>query len=130
MGSKLRQTQDAKKATFKKNLEARVALLISRGIDQKRIDKDTIVRKLKADLDAVKVRLAAIDAIEKKTADLAAAKAAKAAALKAAAEPVKEEKVAPKEKKEKKEKKAKEGAPAEAKEKKPKKEKAEKEKAE
>ena len=126
MGSKLRQTQDAKKATFTKNLEARVALLISRGIDKKRIDKDTIIKNLKANIEAVNRRLATIDANEKKTADLAAAKAAKAAAPKAEAKSAKEAKIEEAPKKEKKEKKAKEGAPGEAKEKKPKKEKAEK----
>jgi len=132
MGSKLRQMQDAKKATFAKQLEARRALLVSRGIEQRRIDKDTIVRRLKAGIDAVNIRLKAIDASEKKTAELAAAKAAKAAAKVQEKTPAKGEKAAeaPKEKKEKKEKKPKEtkegAAPAEAKEKKPKKEKAEK----
>jgi len=122
MGSKLRQTQDSQKAATTKQLEARLALLVSKGIEKRRIDKDTLVRKLRAHIEAINIRLSAIDANEKKTAELAAAKAAKAAAPKK--EAAKEEKAAeaPKEKKEKKEKKPKEAA-AEGAEKKEKKEK-------
>jgi hypothetical protein len=123
MGSKLRQTQDAQKAATAKKLEARLALLISKGIEKRQIDRDTLVRKLKAHMEAINIRIAAIDANERRTAELAAAKAAKAAAPKKDAA-AKEEKAAeaPKEKKEKKEKKPKEAA-AEGAEKKEKKEK-------
>jgi hypothetical protein len=120
MGSKLRQTQDAQKAAFEQKLKERLAFLGARGIEGRTLDKDVIVRNLRASINAIRKRLAAIDATEKKTADLARAKAEKAAAPKKEAA-TKEEKAAeaPKEKKEKKAK----AAPAEGGEKKEKKKK-------
>jgi len=68
------------KADFEQKLKDRLDFLSGKGIDAGKIEKDTIVRKLKADVRAVNARLKAIADGEKLTQDLAKAKAAKAAA--------------------------------------------------
>jgi len=135
MGSKHRQAQNGRKAAFERNLKNRLALLSSKGMESREIDKDVLVKKLRANIEAVNNRLKALDARERKTAELARMKAEKAAALPKESEAVqeakkvKEDPVAGKEKaaapkkdqeggKDKKTKKA----PAEGKEKKKKKE--------
>jgi hypothetical protein len=102
MGSKHRQAQDGRKASFERNLEDRLALLRSRGIESREADKDALVKKLRADIKAVNNRLRGIDANEKKTAELARMKAEKAAAPLKEPEAVKEVKEVKEEKKVKK----------------------------
>lgn len=106
MGSKHRQVQDERKASFERNLKNRLALLSSKGIEARRMEKDALVKKLRAAIEAVNKRVKAIDASEKKTAELAKAKAEKTAAPPKEPEAVKEKK------------KAKEAPPAGGKEKK------------
>ena len=135
MGSKHRHAQNGRKASFERNLKDRLALLLSRGVESREINKDALVKKFRANIEAINNRLKAIDANEKKTAELARMKAEKAAAPPKEPEAVKEEKkvkeapaagkekaAAPKKDQEEgKVKKSKE-APAEGKEKKNKKE--------
>jgi hypothetical protein len=90
MGSKHRQAQNGRKASFERNLKNRLALLLSKGIESREIDKDALVKKLRANIKAINNRLKAIDASEKKTAELARMKAEKAAAPPKEPEAVKE----------------------------------------
>lgn len=94
MGSKHRQAQNGRKASFERNLKNRLALLLSRGIESREIDKDVLVKKLRANIEAINNRLKAIDASEKKTAELARIKAEKAVVPPKEPEAVKEEKKA------------------------------------
>lgn len=110
MGSKLREVQNGQKARFEQNLKDRLAVLSEAGIESSKIDKDSLVKKLRANIKAINARLKAIDANEKKTEELARMKVEKAAAPQKSPEAVTV-----------KEKKAKE-APAPAKEKTKKKE--------
>ena len=125
MASKLKQTQLRRKEQYERKLKNRLALLAERKMEPARMDKDPLVKSLRAQVEATDARLKAIAALEKRTAELAKAKADKAEAEKAAkAAPAKPDEGG-KEKKEKKEKGAK--APAEGQEKKEKKEKKKKE---
>ena len=123
MASKLKQTQLQRREQYERRLKSRLALLAERGMEPVRIDKDPLVRSLRAQIEATDARLKAIAAIERRTAELAKIKAERAEAEKAARAPAPEE--GGKEKKEKKAKDAK--APAEGQEKKEKKEKKKKE---
>lgn len=128
MASKLKQTQLRRKEQYERKLNNRLALLAERKMEPARMNKDPLVKSLRAQIEATDGRLKAIAALEKRAAELAKAKADKAEAEKAAktakAAPAKPEEGG-KEKKEKKEKGAK--APAEGQEKKEKKEKKKKE---
>ena len=128
MASKLKQTQLRRKEQYERKLNNRLALLAERKMEPARMNKDPLVKSLRAQIEATDARLKAIAALEKRAAELAKAKADKAEAEKAAktakAAPAKPEEGG-KEKKEKKEKGAK--APAEGQEKKEKKEKKKKE---
>jgi len=122
MASKLKQTQLRRKEQYERKLKNRLALLAEKKMESVRMDRDPIVKNLRAQIGAADARLKAIAAIEKRTVDLAKARADKAAAEKAAREaPAK----AAEGGREKKEKAAK--APAEGQEKKEKKEKKKKE---
>jgi hypothetical protein len=112
MGSKQKQTQMERKAYSERELKDRLSFLSKKGIEPPKINKDTIVKKLRANIDAIKIRLKAIANNEKKTEELAKIKAEKAAA------PQPKE---PEVRKEKKEKVKEKEAPAEKKEKKKKK---------
>jgi hypothetical protein len=92
MGSKRRQAQNGRKASFERNLKNRLALLLSKGMEAREIGKDTLVKKMRANIEAINNRLKAIDANEKKTAELAKMKAEKAATPSKEPEAVKEEK--------------------------------------
>jgi len=94
MGSKHRQAQNGRKASFERKLNNRMAILLSKGIKSREIDKDTLVKQLQANIEAINNRLKTIDASEKKTAELARMKAEKAAAPPKEPEAVKEEKKA------------------------------------
>ena len=124
MASKLKQTQLRRKEQDERKLKNRLALLSEKKIDSSRIDKDPLVKNLRANIEATDARLKAIAKIEQRTAELAkikvdkaeAEKMKKAEALQKAPEGGKEKgKGKEKEKEPKK-------APAEGKEKKKKKE--------
>ena len=111
MGLKRKQMLLRQKAYFEQELANRLSSLSEKGIESKQVDKDPLVRELKADVKTVMARLRAIAASDKITEDMAKSRAEKAAAP----APVKE-KAAGKAEKAKK-------APEGAKEKKPKAEK-------
>jgi hypothetical protein len=101
-----------RKQAAQKSLATRMALLESKGVAGTVIQKDTIVRKFKADIRECNRRLAGVAAQEKLNAQKLKAKEAKAAAEKQTAEPEKPE---PKPaKSQKKEKKPREKKPAAA----------------
>jgi hypothetical protein len=126
MASKLKKTQLGRKEQYERRLNTRLALLSERKIEPSKIEKDPLVKNLRANIAATNARLKAIDKIEQRTVELAkikaekveAAKAEKAAAFGKPAEGGKEK---GKEKGKDKEKEPKK-APAEGKEKKKKKE--------
>jgi len=93
MGSKQKQTQNKQKACLERNLKDRLAVLSEKGIESREIDKDTLVKKLRANIRAINTRLKAIDANEKKTEELAMIKVEKASAPRKDPEGIKEKKV-------------------------------------
>jgi hypothetical protein len=116
MGSKLKKTQLGRKEQYERRLANRLSVLSGRKIEPSRIEKDPLVKNLRANIAATEARLKAIAKIEQRTAELAKIKAEKAAPA-APAKPAeggkekgkeKEPKKAPAEGKEKKEKKKKE----------------------
>jgi len=111
MGSRKKEAQGRQKAYFERRLEERLSFLAKKGVEAPGIDKDVLVKKLRANIRAINDRLKAIAGNEKRTEELAKIKAEKAALP-----PV------PKDQQEGKGKKSKE-APEEGKEKKKKKEK-------
>jgi outer membrane biosynthesis protein TonB len=111
MGSRKKEARERQKADFERGLKERLSFLAKKGIESPGIDKDTLVKKLRANIRAINVRLKAIASNEKRTEELAKIKAEKAAAP-----------PQPKDQAEKKGKSSKE-APEEGKEKKKKKEK-------
>jgi hypothetical protein len=80
MSLKHKNMQLRQKAYGEQQLKDRLALLAGRGIEGKEVDRDPIVRKLKAAVKAVNTRLRAIEAAEKLNQDLAKAKLEKAEA--------------------------------------------------
>ena len=111
MGSRKKEAQGRQKAYFERRLEERLSFLAKKGVEAPGIDKDVLVKKLRANIRAINDRLKAIAGNEKRTEELAKIKAEKAALP-----PL------PKDQQEGKGKKSKE-APEEGKEKKKKKEK-------
>jgi len=114
MGSRKKEMQERQKKNFERKLEERLSLLSGNGIEAERINKDTLVKKLKAGIRAVNERLNAIAANEKRTEELARIKAERAAPpppVKEAGRKGKAAKEAPEEGKEKKKKKEKEKSP-------------------
>ena len=92
-------------------LQKRLALLGEKGFDEKKIARDVGVKELKAKIKESQVRLRAIDANEKRTAELAAIKAERLAKPKEEApKPKKQEEPPPEAKPKKKKKKKEEGA--------------------
>jgi outer membrane biosynthesis protein TonB len=111
MGARKKEAQERQKAYFERRLEERLSFLSKKGTESPGIDKDTLVKKLRANIRAINDRLKAIADNEKRTEELAKMKAEKTAPP-----PL------PKDQEEGKGKKSKE-APEEGKEKKRKKEK-------
>ncbi len=72
----------AQKASFEAQLKARLAKLAEKGIKSPQTDRDTIVKKLKAEIKASVRRLARINELDKRTQEMARIKAEKAAAPK------------------------------------------------
>jgi hypothetical protein len=82
MGLQRKQMLMRQKARFEQTLQDRLTFLSGKGIKSSQADKDTIVRKLQADLKAANKRLRVVAASEKRTEDLARIKAERAAAPK------------------------------------------------
>jgi hypothetical protein len=80
MGSKHKQSRMEQKASFERRLEDRLSYLSQKGIESPKIDKDVIVKKLRADINAVNTRLKWIADNEKRTEELARIKVEKTAA--------------------------------------------------
>jgi hypothetical protein len=109
MASKSNETRLRQKAALEAKLQKHLALLAERGVDEKQIARNVLVKELKAKLKETALRLRAIDTYVKRTADLAAIKAERLAkpkeaelpkAKKAAPEPPPEAKAKKKKKKE------------------------------
>jgi hypothetical protein len=82
MGLMRKQMLMRQKARFEHTLQDRLSFLSGKGIKPPQADKDTIVRKMQADLKAVNKRLRVIAASEKRTEEMAKTKAERAAAPK------------------------------------------------
>ncbi len=110
MGSNRKKAEMERKANFERQMKDRMSFLSEKGIESSRINKDTILKKLRATIEAINVRLKKIASCEEKTEQMAKTKAEKEAS-----------ETEPEARKEKKTKEAKE-APGESKGKKKKKE--------
>jgi len=73
---------DNQKKTAEEKLKTRQAVLIEKGLDDAAVQRDTVFRKIRADIRKANSRLAAIAAQETLNAQLAKAKADKQAVLK------------------------------------------------
>lgn len=80
MGLKRKQMLIQQQAYFEQKLKDRLSFLSGKGIKSPKADKDTLVRKLKADIRAVKNRLRVIADNEKRTEEMAKIKEQRAAA--------------------------------------------------
>ena len=80
MGLKRKQMLIRQKAYFENELQHRLSFLSGKGIKSPKSDKDTLVRKLRADIRAVNQRLRLIADNEKRTEVMAKIKAERAAA--------------------------------------------------
>ena len=107
MASQSRETRQKQLAEWEVKSQKRLAFLGEKGFDEKKIARDVLVKELKAKIKESQVRLRAIDAREKRTAELAAIKADRLAKPKEeapkpkkAAEPAPEAKPKKKKKKE------------------------------
>jgi len=82
MGLKRKQIVMRQKAAVEQKLKDRLTALAARGLKAPQAGKDTLVRKLKADIKAANRRLARIADLDKRTEEMARTKAEKAAAPK------------------------------------------------
>lgn len=80
MGLMRKQMLLQQRASFEQTLRERLSFLSGKGIQPPKTDKDTIVRKLKADIKAVNRRLKAVAENDKRTEEMAKIKAERAAA--------------------------------------------------
>jgi hypothetical protein len=80
MASKLRNVRESQKAHWVERLNRRKEALQAMGLDVDVIERDTVVRKLKAKVHDTTLRLAAIEANEKKLVDMARLREEKKAA--------------------------------------------------
>jgi len=118
MGLKRKQVQMRQKVYFEQKLQSRLSFLSEKGVEAPKIDKDPLVKKLRASIRAVNNRLRLIADNEKRTEEVAKIKVASAAAALKEQEGGKVEKLkkAPMEGKEKKMKGEKKAAPPKAQE--------------
>jgi outer membrane biosynthesis protein TonB len=127
MGSRNKEAQERQKAYFERGLEKRLSFLSKKGIESPAVDKDALVKKMRANIRAINDRLKAIVANERRTEELAKMKAEKKASSAVqkdqAEKKEKSAKAAPPEGKEKKRKKEKETGQEQKKEQKPEKKK-------
>ena len=79
MGSRKKDVQERQKAHIDRRLEERLSFLSKKEVESSGIDKDTLVKKLRAKIRAINDRLKAIADNEKRTEELAKIKAEKAA---------------------------------------------------
>lgn len=82
MGLRRKRILIGQKANFEHILRDRLSSLSGKGIKSPQADKDTLVRKIQADIRAVNRRLRLIAENEKRTVEMAKIKAEKAAAPK------------------------------------------------
>jgi hypothetical protein len=82
MPSKTRQTNLEQKTYWEKRLSQRRSYLAEQGVEKDGISKDSAVKMMRARLREVGGRIAAIDALQKRTEELAAIKAERLAAPK------------------------------------------------
>jgi hypothetical protein len=75
MSSESKETRLKQKAEWEMKLQRRLALLAGKGVDEKKIARDVLVKELQAKIKESQRRLRAIAAVEKRTGELAAAKA-------------------------------------------------------
>jgi len=80
MGLKRKQMLMQQKTDFEQKLQDRLSFLSGKGIESPKADKDTLVRKLQANIRAVNKRLRLIADNEKRTQEIAKIKAERAAA--------------------------------------------------
>jgi hypothetical protein len=85
MGSKLKKTQLGRKEQYERRLANRLSLLSEKKIESSKIEKDPLVKNLRANIAATDARLKAIAKIEQRTAELAKIKVEKAEKAKAEA---------------------------------------------
>jgi hypothetical protein len=118
MGLKRKQMQLRHKKNVEQELKNRLSFLSGKGIEARKIDKDPLVRKLKADIKRVNYRLRLMADHEKRSEEMAKVKAERAAAPSKEQEGLKAEKPkkAPEAGKEKKTKGEKKAAPPKAEE--------------
>jgi len=110
MASQSRETRRKQLAEWEVKLQKRLAFLGKKGFDEKKIARDALTKELKAKIKESQVRLRAIDAIEKRTGELAAIKAERLAKPKEEALKTKKAEEPPPETKPKKKKKKEESA--------------------
>lgn len=110
MASESRETRLKQKAEWEVKLQKRLAFLAEKGADEKKIARDVLVKEFKAKMKESRVRLRAIDATEKRTAELATIKAERLARPKEETSKAKKVAELPPEAKPKKKKKKEEGA--------------------
>ena len=67
MGSRKKEAQGRQKAYFERRLEERLSFLAKKGVEAPGIDKDVLVKKLRANIRAINDRLKAIAGNEKRT---------------------------------------------------------------
>jgi hypothetical protein len=79
MGFMRKQMLIQQRASFERTLQERRSFLSEKGIEPPKADKDTLVRKLRADIKAVNKRLRVIASNEKRTEEMAMIKAERAA---------------------------------------------------
>jgi hypothetical protein len=80
MGFMRKQMLIQQRESYELTLRNRLSFLSEKGVPTPKADKDTIVRKLKADIKAVNARLRAVAENDKKTEDNVRTKAERAAA--------------------------------------------------
>jgi len=111
MNLKAKGHLENQKLAANEKLAARVAALKSKGMQEAVIQRDTLIKKMKADIRKINYRLSAIAAQEKLNADKIKTKAEKLAARKEAREKPKEKKAREVPAKKEKKSKKKEAAP-------------------
>jgi len=95
MGLKRKQIVMRQKDAFEQELKDRLSFLSQKGIKAPQVDRDPIVKRLKANVKASKKRLAKIADLDKRTEDMIRIKAEKAAAPKVEEQKAAKPKAAP-----------------------------------
>jgi len=79
MGPRKKEAQERQKKHFERRLGERLQILSKKGIEGPVIDKDTLIKKLRASIRAINNRLRVMASNEKRTEELARLKAEKVA---------------------------------------------------